>query len=239
MEDSVIRISDGKGSAADFGKLPSAAFKGEKGGHSGLDDLYAEDRVDSFTNEWRVKKALDRVRFQLVRKVLPQFDLLVIDEAHKLKNPLTVQAQAVSQVLGGRFGRAVFLTATPFQLGVEELRRVFEMFGRATKVRSDFQDDVDRLFHDIDDYQRAYGSFEKAWRFADFSHASAFSEWYARTAGAPAASDPRQSVPDIDSIDDPNVATLARHAWELRRLKDHGVEDGFRKWTIRSLNRAR
>ncbi len=221
--------------AEDFGDLPAAAFKGERGGHAGLDDLYKAGDLDAFTNAWAVKKALDRVRFHLVRKVLPEFDLLVVDEAHKLKNPWTVQAQAVTQVLGGRFHRAVFLTATPFQLGVAELRRVFDMFGNASEVRPDFREDVDALFESIADYQRTYDAFEDAWRFADTRHAAAFADWYASASMAPLPADPRQVIPGLDRIDDPNVATLARYAWELRRLKEHGVEKGFRRWTIRSL----
>lgn len=221
--------------AEDFGVLPAAAFKGERGGHAGLDDLYKDGDLDAFTNAWAVKKALDRVRFHLVRKVLPKFDLLIVDEAHKLKNPWTVQAQAVTQVLGGRFKRAVFLTATPFQLGVEELKRVFDMFGHASEVRPDFRANVDALFLSIADYQRTYDAFEDAWRFADSRHAAAFAEWYAQAATAALPEDPRQVVPGLDRIDDPNVATLARYAWELRRLKEHGVERGFRRWTIRSL----
>ncbi|WP_026605541.1 SNF2-related protein [Methylocapsa acidiphila] len=239
IEASGVQVCDGHHflgrTAVDFGRLPTAAFKGERGGHAGLDDLYNSDGVDAFTNAWRVKKALDRVRFQLVRKVLPKFDLLIVDEAHKLKNPWTVQAQAVAQVLGGRFKGATFLTATPFQLGVEELRRVFDLFGCASEVRPGFPDDVNALFHSIADYQRTYEAFEEAWRFADSRQASAFAEWYACAAVAPLTADPRQAVPGLECIDDPNVATLARYVWELRRLKDHGVEHGFRRWAIRSL----
>jgi hypothetical protein len=235
-----IQIAEGQHflglTAEGFGRLPAATFKGERGGHAGLNDLYdSAERLDAFSNVWRVKKALDRVRFQLVRKVLPEFDLLVVDEAHKLKNPWTVQAQAVAQVLGRRFKRAVFLTATPFQLGVVELRRVFEMFGQAREVRPGFSDDVEALFAAIADYQRTYDAFEDAWRFADSRHAAAFAGWYERASTEPVSADARQAVPGLELIDDPNVTTLARYVWELRRLKENGVEPGFRRWTIRSL----
>ena len=239
IESAGIQMSPGKEflgkTAEEFGTLPAAAFKGSRGGHAGLDDLHGTGSLDAFTNTWAVKKALDRVRFHLVRTVLPKFDLLIVDEAHKLKNPWTVQAQAVTHVLGGRFKRAVFLTATPFQLGVEELKRVFDIFGHATDVRRDFRDDVDALFVSIGDYQRTYDAFEDAWRFADASQSAAFAEWYTSASTAPLPADPRQVVPGLDTLEDPNVAALARYAWELRRLKEHGVEKGFRRWTIRSL----
>lgn len=239
IENAGVHVADGDQflgrDADDFGQLPGSTFKGQRGGHAGLDDLYDSGGIEAFTNAWAVKKALDRVRFQLLRKVLPEFDLLVVDEAHKLKNPWTVQAQAVSHVLGRRFKRAVFLTATPFQLGVEELRRVFEMFGLAKEVRAGFKEDVDALFAAINDYQSTYDSFEDAWGFADAHHASAFGEWYSRVGDEAVSSDPAQAVPGLAAVDDPSVATLARYAWALRRLKEHGVEPGFRRWTIRSM----
>lgn len=234
-----VTISDGQTflgrDLAELGLVSAAAFKKSRAGHAGLDDLYESEGIEAFTNAWAVKKALDRVRFYLVRKLLPCFDLLVVDEAHKLKNPWTVQAQAVSQVLGTRFRRAVFLTATPFQLHVLELRRVFEMFGSAREVRSGFREDVDALFAAIKDYQDTYGLFESAWRFAESNHASGFARWYDRVGLTEVSPDPTQVVPGIQQDDDPNVVALARYAWQLRRLKVHGVEPGFRRWTIRSL----
>lgn len=220
---------------SDFDKLPAAAFKHTRGGHAGLDDLYDSGGLEGFGNGWSIKKALDRVRFQALRAVLPAFDLLVIDEAHKLKNPWTVQAQAVAQVLHRTFARAIFLTATPFQLGVEELKRVFQMFAHARAVRPGFQDDVDTLFATIADYQRTYDAFEQAWRYADHGHTRAFAAWYAGVASLPVLPSRAAPVPGLDGVEDPNVLALARYAWELRRLKEHGVEPGFRCWTVRSL----
>lgn len=218
-----------------FERLPAEAFRNTRGGHAGLDDLHAAGGNDAFGNGRAVKKALDRVRFHAVRMLLPALDLLVVDEAHKLKNPWTVQSQAVAQVLGGRFARAVFLTATPFQLGVEELRRVFEMFARASGVRPGFAEDVEALFAAVTEYQRAYADFEERWRYATERQAEDVAAWYRATRGRPVDPDPRAPVPGLEGCDDPNVATLARAAWELRRLKDHGVQPGFRRWTLRSL----
>src|SRR6185436_17720852 len=94
-------------------------------------------------------------------------DVLVVDEAHKLKNPWSVRAQAVSQVLAGIYDRAVFLTATPFQLGVEELRQVFHLFGSARGVRKGFEADVEELYSSVRAYQRSYERFERLWRYVD------------------------------------------------------------------------
>jgi len=239
LADANVIISEGQTflgrNMTELGRIPAAAFKKSRGGYDGLDDLYEAEGLEGFTNARAVKKAIDRVRFHLVRELLPCFDLLVVDEAHKLKNPWTVQAQAVSQVLGGRFRRAVFLTATPFQLDVIELRRVFEMFNSAREVRAGFREDVDTLFAAIKDYQETYGFFESAWRYADWNQASGFARWYDRVASTDVSPEPTQSVPGIHEDDDPNVVALARYAWQLRRLKHHGVEPGFRRWTVRSL----
>jgi hypothetical protein len=212
-----------------FTDLNEEAFcrKGEEG-DPGLDDLHAEG-LDAFTDKWRVARAMDRARFHLVRHLLPQFDLLVVDEAHKLKNPWTVQARAVSQVLGNRFNRAAFLTATPFQLGVHELRQVFRLFSRASAVRPGFRQDVDELFEAITSYQQSYDSFEQSWRYVDPRQASSLATWY-RTQR-------NRAEFDTEGLDDPNVVSLAHQAWQLRKLKNERVESGFRRWTLRSLKR--
>ena len=217
-------------SIGSFDSVPAAAFRrGERGGgHEGLDDLLASG-VEAFRSKYKVMRALDRARFHLLKGLLPNFDLLVVDEAHKLKNPWTVQAQAVSQVLGGKFARAAFLTATPFQLGVRELRQVFALFGRARRVREGFDGDVQRLFGAIERYQHCYGHFEELWRYADEQQATQFAEWYLRQRA--------HAYTSFEGIDDANVAALARLANELLEIKSavDGVEPGFRRWTLRSL----
>ena len=67
--------------------------------------------------------------------------LLVMDEAHHLKNPATSLARQLQSpdsdddlrtgdgALARAFDRMLFLTATPFQLGHQELVRVLERFG--------------------------------------------------------------------------------------------------------------
>jgi hypothetical protein len=214
--------------------VPRAAWRRRSGrdGSRGLDDLYGQG-LDAFSSGWAVKGALNRARFHHVRHLLPSiFDLLVVDEAHKLKNPWTVQSQAVSQVLQGRYAKALFLTATPFQLGVGELRRVFELFACASRVRAGFEKDKDELFAGIADYQEGYGELEDAWRYATPEHSTALASWYLQARGAPITVD---EPPGLDGLVDPNVLALARLAWRLRVIKDGVVEPGFRRWTVRSL----
>lgn len=61
--------------------------------------------------------------------------LLILDEAHHAKNDYTQLARLFRQssaedvtLLGGKFQRMLFLTATPFQLGHQELIRVIRSF---------------------------------------------------------------------------------------------------------------
>jgi hypothetical protein len=102
-------------------------------------DDRVSDRVKS------ARRALNDVERGLWADVLRQTrwrsPLLVIDEAHHLKNPgasLARQLQSPDSdadlktgdgAMAGAFERMLFLTATPFQLGHHELVRVLERFG--------------------------------------------------------------------------------------------------------------
>lgn len=92
------------------------------------------------------RRAIGRALDALWRKALQQTDfsspLLILDEAHHVKNPGTRLASLFASEdsvkdstffdkagpLGGKFDRMIFLTATPFQLGHGELIRVLERF---------------------------------------------------------------------------------------------------------------
>ena len=71
-----------------------------------------------------------------------RIDLLIVDEAHKLKNPGSLRTHAMRQVFRGRFRKALFLTATPFQLDVNELREVFSLFADARDAPADLLERV-------------------------------------------------------------------------------------------------
>lgn len=91
------------------------------------------------------RKALRQVEEDLWKRLLAQArwrsPLLVMDEAHHLKNPGTALARQLQSTtsdgdlrtgdgaMSAAFDRMLFLTATPFQLGHHELVRVLERFG--------------------------------------------------------------------------------------------------------------
>jgi len=110
--------------------------------------------------------------------------LLILDEAHHLKNPYTrlaslfhipdaeADADEVSKgPLGGVFERMLFLTATPFQLGHAELCSVLERFeGIAWKRRGappsgldGFRKTVRRLRDALDAAQTSAVALDSAW----------------------------------------------------------------------------
>lgn len=198
----------------------------ESRGFRGLSDLNA-DGLEAFDSSAAVRRALDRARFHVVSTLMPAFQLLVVDEAHKLKDPWTVRAQAVALVLRRNYEKAIFLTATPFQLGINELKQVFTLFDNARTARPNFMADVERLFGAVRVYQEAYDRFRTGWRYMDALQARDFARWYER------ASETRD--PDFERIGDPNVRLMAFQAWRLIELKKREVQPSFRQWTLRSL----
>lgn len=130
---------------------------------------------DEVSDVWKV--ALARARFES--------PLLILDEAHHVKNPKTRLAslfaseEAIADVgttagggpLAGRFARMLFLTATPFQLGHGELIRVLQRFdgvrwqGRAapTISREEFVKELDSLADVMDDAQAAALRLDRVW----------------------------------------------------------------------------
>ena len=62
---------------------------------------------------------------------LDQYALVVIDEAHNLRNPSTQRAKAVEQLLGGEYPKKlVLLTATPVNNGLLDLHTLVSYFVR-------------------------------------------------------------------------------------------------------------
>jgi superfamily II DNA or RNA helicase len=78
-----------------------------------------------------------------LREVLPPLDLVILDEAHRVRNPGTLQ-HALARVLSECAQAQVFLTATPLQTGLGNLHTLLDLldpgaFGR----EADFQGFID------------------------------------------------------------------------------------------------
>ncbi len=108
--------------------------------------------------------------------------LLILDEAHHLKNPNQLarlfanedaeqDAEALQGPLGNMFGRMLFLTATPFQLGHHELLHVLDRFHgirwEGVRSRNAFDEQLDGLRSSLDRAQATALRFERAWSRLD------------------------------------------------------------------------
>jgi hypothetical protein len=182
------------------------------------------------------KTALQGVRFRS--------PLLVLDEAHHVKNPATRLASlfvdeeaakdsdVLAGPLGGKFERMLFLTATPFQLGHDELVRVLERFdgvawsgSHAPEIdRREFREELRSLRESLDEAQSAGLRLDRAW--GKLTHAGGLTEdrdldewWRGLQVGSP---DPvLQSV--LEQVDVTRRAMRSAEArlrpWVLRHLK--------------------
>ena len=203
--------------------LRQAFRRGTAGGAAGLDDLYEKGGLSAFENPVPVRNALYRARFVLTGRLMPMIDLLIVDEAHKLKNPGSLRTRAMQEVFSRRFRKALFLTATPFQLDVSELREIFSLFGRAKGAPDDLEEQVEGLLANVADYQQHYEDFQRTWSSLDPIVAARFREAYDRD---PAAA---------KQLDEPAIGVILRQIESLRELKEKSIEPGFRQWMIRSL----
>lgn len=142
-----------------------------------------EARLRERLNEAR--RVLREVEEQLWKSLLAKANwrspLLVMDEAHHLKNPRTALArQLQSQVsvkdlrtgdgaMARAFDRMLFLTATPFQLGHHELVGVLERFGdvrwnaKVLGEHNEFREALRKLRHRLDESQRAAIGLQRCW----------------------------------------------------------------------------
>jgi len=200
------------------------ALRGHRrGGEGSLDALWSEGGYDAFANTGAVDAALADLRFRLLGRLVPDIDLLVVDEAHKLKNADSVRATGVRTVFEKKFEKALFLTATPFQLTVAELSQVFALFGLAKSAPADLQERAERLLGEVGDYTQAYDELDRVWGLLDGAGAADFAAWFER--------DPEL----LAEPDDPTMRAVVSRARRLLQLKRERIEPGFRAWMIRSL----
>lgn len=141
-----------------------------------------------------VRKAEGELWLYALSKMSWRSPLLILDEAHHLKNPKTTLAQMFQEVedgatrvgagaIHGKFDRMCFLTATPFQLGHRELVNVLRRFGgvrwdkQVLGDHSAFEGRIDSLAKALDRTQGASIRFQKSWSRLDVEDAEISMEW--------------------------------------------------------------
>jgi hypothetical protein len=192
-------------------------------GDGALDHLWDTGGYDAFGDKRVVDRALADLRFRVVGRLLPDLDMLVVDEAHKLKSADSVRTTGVRTAFAHRFERALFLTATPFQLTVDELHQVFALFALARSAPRDLEDQAQRLLAGVEQYTEAYEHLERVWSRADGATAADFATWFEH---------------DPELLSDPHDIALRPIVAAARRLLDlkrTTIEPSFRRWMIRSL----
>ncbi len=177
-----------------------------------------------------------------------QLPLLILDEAHHLKNPDTKlaslfqskdaedDAEELKGHLAGMFERMLFLTATPFQLGHYELCSVLERFQGISWENSKapagglarFQAELADLKTKLDQAQEAAVRLDHDWGrlneddlVVNGKKAPSVKEWWCHARSNPAGLTPA-------------AASLAKSYGQTKqRMKE--AEESLRKWVVRHL----
>lgn len=166
----------------------------------------------------------------LLRSTSLDLPLLIVDEAHRLKNPNT----KIGRLFGDRvdsertgafsnvFRKMLFLTATPFELGHSELVEVLTRMGA---VRPDagsnappLRDRLEELSKVLHDARISALKLDTAWGRLNANDLVAFDNW----------------GPDARAAE--GLSTAAREAWEHARVAvqaRHLMHAAIRPWIIR------
>lgn len=113
--------------------------------------------LDRDTRWWKdnayyaIEDELDRLQARARLDHGARFDLLIIDEAHKLEG--TARHHVVARLLRKRFDKCILVTATPFALAVHQFRKRLLDFAHARGDQGPFEDSIRAL--PLDDFRKA------------------------------------------------------------------------------------
>lgn len=113
--------------------------------------------LDSNTRSWKdgtdyeVKNVLDHMQAKTQFMGKARFDLLIVDEAHKLEG--TARHRVVARLLHKRFNKCILVTATPFALSVSQFRRRLLDFRYGHGAVPQFEKMIKEL--PLDDFRKA------------------------------------------------------------------------------------
>ena len=221
--------------------------------YAALDKHIPRNKSDSYEERLKearveLRDALKRLWRECVGRLDFKLPLLILDEAHHLKNAQTqlaglfhspdaaADAEEISRgPLGGVFERMLFLTATPFQLGHHELCSVLERFeGIAWNSktpppggRAEFRQQVATLRDRLDAAQEAALTLDAAWGqlrqddlTLDGEPAASVERWWEGLASA------ASRTPQAERV----LASFQRTHVRMR-----AAEESLRPWVIRHL----
>lgn len=130
--------------------------------YTALNEAYSLEGLSSLGVN-KIWDEIKNLRYKVINKVMPEASLLILDEAHKMKNEGTVKRKGLEAAVYRKFYKGIFLTATPFQLGEGELRSVLDMFKAAIITQSQedkFEQLISSMFLEMTKYQELMSIFE-------------------------------------------------------------------------------
>jgi hypothetical protein len=191
-----------------------------------------------------LNKALNHSWSAVLGTLKQRLPLLILDEAHHLKNPNKLAqlfandgsvAEDVDNIdvehgpLGDMFSKMLFLTATPFQLGHQELLSVLDRFHGvrwdSKGERERFDDQLASLRSALDRAQATSLRFERAWSHIDPATALTLA---GRTSFDPATDDggavQTAMVVGSEALKDARSAQLLLRPWVIRHVRPNASE---------------
>ncbi len=201
----------------------------------------SDERVTERLNSAReaLRKVEDMLWKDLLTRARWRSPLLVMDEAHHLKNPGTSLARQLQSIdsqqdlrtgdgaMAKKFDRMLFLTATPFQLGHHELVRVLERFGDirwdADELgdREEFVRKLEELRTCLNESQRTAIALQRTWsKLHPEDCVSDVNVWWKSLLCSP-----RESVTDHQRA--------VIHAYEAAKSCRNAAQKALSQWVLR------
>jgi hypothetical protein len=196
-----------------------------------------------------LRSAMRELWASCIRQMDYRLPLLVLDEAHHLKNPATQLASLFQEreakedadlisrgPFAGVFERMLFLTATPFQLGHHELCSVINRFSGISWRTSSappggkrrFETDIRSLAKKLDRAQETAVRFEQSWGKLDANNAhidtpspSEIEMWWKNLVAGSGEMSP--------------VVEAVLHRYERTRSSLQEAEKSLKPWVIRHM----
>ncbi len=176
-----------------------------------------------------LKAALDESWKEYLARIRVRLPLLIMDEAHHLKNPGTRISSLFDNedemwlrgALCGVFDRMLFLTATPFQLGhhelVEVLRRFEGIRWHKRLSRDAFRATLDDLSTVLDAAQAAALRLDRSWGRVRPEDIAQEPGWWGRTDLTDSASAVANLIREVES----KIRTAEQHLrpWVIRHVR--------------------
>jgi superfamily II DNA or RNA helicase len=126
--------------------------------------------LDSRERRWRdgasddIRQELDHLQGRSFLKGCPRFDLLIVDEAHKLEGE--ARHRVVESLFAKRFHKCLLVTATPFALSVRQFQNRLLDINHAWGLSDRFKEEIENLpFSDLQDAVGARTDFADKSKF--------------------------------------------------------------------------